>query len=176
MLNIKKIMGVCGKDTDNKNNQIISNINYIKKIINSAFSDCECDTTKGLQLSGLEQFINSIFTNDFPLKEIEEIRAHLLILNNKDNKNLHLFILKNISKYQYYYFILLAKKINEDTLDIFYKFKIEKIELAFDFDIVDTTQSSGSKIDIQKISQEKKNEINKLVKEDINNFKETTFK
>ena len=172
-------MGKCGYDSDNKTieiNRKHEKIDDIKKIISSASSDCECDTTKGLQLNGLEQFINSIFPIDFPSKEIEEIRGHLLILKNKNNKNLHLFILKNISKNQYYYFVLFAKKVSEKTLDISYKFRIEKKnKLNYCFDIIDSTstQSRESKIDIQNISQEKKNEISKIVKEDINNFKET---
>lgn len=172
-------MGICGSDSNDKTieiNRKHDKINDIKKIISSASSDCECDTTKGLQKKGLDQFINSIFPIDFPSKEIEEIRGHLLILNNKNNKNLHLFILKNISKNQYYYFVLFAKKVSEKTLDVSYKFRIEKKrKLNFNFDIIDSTQSKESKIDIQNISQEKKDEIYKLVKEDINNFKETIF-
>ena len=173
-------MSVCGSDNEKKtkSSKIIKNndnTNEIKKMISSISIDCEYDKTKGLQINGLENFVNSIFPSDFPPKEIKEIKEHLSILNNKNNKKFHLYIFKNISKYKCYYLVLYAKKDSQKTIDISYKFKIKNIESYFDFNIIDSSENKETRIDIGDMSQEKENEIYNLVKEDINNLKETAF-
>ena len=173
-------MGICGNDNEKKtkSSKIIKNkdnTNEIKKMIRSISIDCEYDRTKGLQKNGLENFVNSIFPKDFPPNEIKEIKEHLSILNNKNNKKFHLYIFKNISKYKCYYLVLYAKKDSQKTLDISYKFNFKKIESYFDFNIVDSSENKETRIDIGDMSQEKEIEIYNLVKEDINNLKEIAF-
>lgn len=142
----------------NKNENIKKQSNHdIYEIITNS----EYDETKGLNINYLDNFVNSIFPDDFPNKYIETIKLQFFdIKKNIGNQNQikYLIEFKEIKNNTSFFFICGVKKIDENTINIAYKFKILDIKI----------QKVGEKISIKdKESEEMFNKAIEIEKEKL---------
>ena len=107
--------------------------NPIYEIIANIQQNMEEDETKGLSIDYLDDFINSIFPENFPSNLIEDIKSKIYEIKNielgEENKIRNFYKLQDLGNKQCFYFICSIKKITENSINIAYKFKILDVNI-----------------------------------------------
>ena len=125
-----------------KNNQLVKQKeekedidpkDVINTIMTNIKHNTEYDIIEELELDYLDEYIDSIFPDDFPKENIDLIRRQMHeIVNYKigeENKIKNMYELKQINNQNCFYFICSMKKITENTANIAYKFQIIDIKI-----------------------------------------------
>ena len=116
---------------NNEKKEIINQEKIINTLMTNIQQNSECDVTEELDLDHLDEYIDSIFPNDFPKESVELIRKEIykikdLEIGEKSDIN-NIFLVNQINNKSSFYFIMSMKKVTEKTANFAYKFKIMDI-------------------------------------------------
>lgn len=143
-----------------KENEIIDQKNILNTIMTNISQNLEYDEIEQLDLNYLDEYIDSIFPNDFPTEYIDLIRSQIYEIKNNEvgrvNNIKNTFQLKQLDNQRCFVFICSMKKVTENTANIAYKFKIIDMNI----------QKSG--IELKEIIENKENQtmIKSLISEE----------
>ena len=114
-----------------KQKENIDQKKLLKNIITNISQNSEYDETEELDLNYLDEYIDSIFPNDFPKEYIDSISSQIYEIKKYEvggvNNIVNKFEFKQIDNQRCFIFICSMKKVTENTVNIAYKFKIVDI-------------------------------------------------